>query len=136
MKPQTILRDGVRTIDRKDMQWHHLNALEGTGLFKRLRKLTAERLDIVEDFIQFECKDGEVLYERNKFGGYYPKEMLFTWNYHPTLHIGLQDLYEPLLTYVHFVDGQIDGEGSVKVWCGDTMVLSMSHKKGIEQKEK
>jgi hypothetical protein len=49
MKPQTILRDGVRTIDRKDMQWHHLNALEGTGLFKRLRKLTVERLNIVED---------------------------------------------------------------------------------------
>lgn len=132
---QTILKDNVRTIHR-DYPWHYLNSLEGTGLFKRLRKTAIQNFNLVEDFVQFVCNDGEVLYERNKFGGYYIKEILFTWKYHPLIHIGLQDLYEPLLTYVHFVDGQIDGKDSVKVWCGETLVLTMDHKKGIQQKEK
>lgn len=127
---KTILRDSVRTLKR-EFSWTTLNSLEGTGLFRRLRKIFVERNNLTEDLVQFVCDDAEVLYEKNKFGGYFIKEILLKWKYHPLLHTGLESLSENLTTYIHFNDGQIDGPESLKVWCGDVLVLKVDHKKGV-----
>lgn len=127
---QTILRNDVKTFKR-DYSWTVLHSAEGTGLFRRLSKIIIDNLKIQEDFVQFVCKDGEVLYERNKWGGYQMKEILFNWTYNPLIHVGLEHLSETLLTYVRFNNGEIDGEKSVMVWCGEVLVLEMDHKKGV-----